>query len=169
MKKASLSLLAVTLIFLFSCSPRPTVNGNGNGNTNPTISGGTAGTVPVVINLGTKPGTETYTFTVTPASAPISITNADQILWIINDSTDLGLTNVQITKFKGRSTGKTDPFGNGGTFTFPSVSAHSAPDKSSGRATPGSADWYDYEVVGTITVNGKPVEVKLDPRVVISE
>lgn len=161
MKKAPISLLAVTLIFLFACSPKPTGNGN------PPVAGSTAASVPVVINLGTKPGSEVYSFTATPDSVTISIKNADQILWIINDSTDLGLTDVKITKFKGLRTGDTDPFGNGGTFTFPSVSAHSAPDKPSGKAV-GAEDTYTYEVVGTIMVDGKPVTVKLDPRVVIS-
>ena len=163
MKKAPLSLLAVTLIFLFACSPKPTYNGNAN----PPVAGTTAASIPVVINLGTKPGSDVYCFTATPESVTISIKNADQILWIINDSTDLGLTDVKITKFKGQRTGNTDPFGNGGTFTFPEVSAHSAPDKPSGRVA-GAEDTYTYEVVGTIIVEGRPVTVKLDPRVVIS-
>lgn len=160
MKKPSLSLLAIaaTVVLASACTYSRAASG---------ISA--AGTsIPVVITLGVKPGTDTHCFSVAPATVKLSLKDGDTILWIVSDPTDLGLTDVQITKFRGQKTGKTDPFGNGGTFSFSTVAPQSAPSKPSGRAVAGSEDTYDYEVVGTIVVNGKPVTVKLDPRVVIS-
>ncbi|HSO74016.1 MAG TPA: hypothetical protein VLU47_04195 [Blastocatellia bacterium] len=160
MKKPSLSLLAIAAIVVLAsaCTDQRAANSVSPGGTS----------IPVVITLGFKPGTDTYCFSVAPATVTLSRRNGDTILWIVSDPTDLGLTDVQITKFRGEKTGKTDPFGNGGTFTFPSVSPHSAPSKPSGQPVAGSEDAYEYEVVGTIVVNGRPVTVKLDPRVVIS-
>ena len=154
MRRTSLGFFA--LLFVFACSRPATV-----------APAPTASFKQVVISLATKPGGKQH-FTVTPDRVTISIRNGDQVEWIVSDNTDLDLTNVQITKFLGEKTGKTDPFGNGGTFTFPQVSAHSNSEQPSGAAKP-DYDEYTYIVTGTIMVNGNPVQVTLDPRVIISQ
>ena len=160
MKKPSFSLLAIaaTVVLASACTDQRAASS--------ISAGGTS--VPVVITLGFKPGSDTYCFSVAPDTVTLSLKNGDQILWVVSDPTELRLMDVQITKFRGEKTGKTDPFGNGGTFSFPSVPPRSAPSKPSGQAVAGSEDSYEYEVVGTIEVKGKPVKVRLDPRVVIS-
>jgi hypothetical protein len=158
MRRISLSFLA--LLFVFACSPRPADH---------TVAPApTASFKQVVISLATKTN-GTYFFTVTPQQVAISVKAGEQIDWIISNATDLTLTNVQITKFLGEATGNTDPFGNGGTFSFSMVGATSNSDEHSGPAKPGSYDTYPYVVTGTVTVNGNPVQVTLDPRVIISE
>lgn len=158
MRRTSLRFLA--LLFVFACSPRPADHALAPA---PGIS-----TKQVVISL-IKKADGKYYFTVNPEQVSISLKNGEQIEWIVNDATDLNLTNVQITKFLGQVTKNTDPFGNGGTFSFLSVSANSVSEQPSGAAKPGSYDTYPYIVIGTITVNGNPVQVTLDPRVIISE
>ena len=158
MKRTSRSLFA--LLFVFACSPRPADHAT-------VVPGPTASFKQVVISLATKAGGTRF-FTVVPDRVTISVRNGDQVDWIVSDNTDLGLTNVQITKFLGETTGKTDPFGNGGTFTFPTVSAHSNSEQPSGAAKP-DYDTYTYIVTGTITVGGNQVQVTLDPRVIISQ
>jgi hypothetical protein len=155
MRRTSLRFFA--LLFVFACSPRAADHAVA-----PAPSAG-----PVVISLATKPG-GTFKFTVVPQSIEISITNQSQIEWIVSNNTDWPLTNVQVTNFQSPS-GKTDPFGNGGTFSFPSVNAANSVSKPSGAAKSGSQETYTYIVTGTITVNGNPVPVSLDPRVIISQ
>jgi hypothetical protein len=158
MRRTSLGFFA--LLFVFACSrsaDRATV-----------APGPTASFKQVVISLATKADGKQY-LTVTPDRVTISLKNGEQVQWIVSDATDWNLTNVQITKFLGERTGKTDPFGNGGTFTFPSVSAHSVSEQPSGAGQPDSYDTYNYIVTGIITVNGSQVPVTLDPRVIISE
>jgi hypothetical protein len=120
-----------------------------------------------VISLVAKAG-GTFGFTVAPPSISISIRNQDQIEWKVSNNTDWPLTDVQITKFQGDH-GKTDPFGNGGTFRIPSVNAGNSVSKPSGPAKPDSQDSYTYTVTGTLTVNGNPMAVTLDPRVVVGD
>jgi hypothetical protein len=153
MRKTSLSLFA--LLFVFACSPRPADH----------TAAPSAG--QVVISLVAKAG-GTFGFTVAPPSISISIRNQDQIEWKVSDNTDWPLTDVQITKFQGDH-GKTDPFGDGGTFSIPSVSAGHSVSKPSGPAKPGSQDSYTYIVTGTLTVNGNPTPVTLDPRLVVGD
>jgi hypothetical protein len=158
MRRTSLGFFA--LLFVFACSPRPADH------TTVAPAPG-ASFKQVVISLATKTNGTRF-FTVVPDRVSISVQNGEQIDWIINNATDFVLTNIRITKFLGEKTGKTDPFGNGGTFSFPTVSAHSNSEQPSGAAKP-DYDEYTYIVTGTIMVNGNPVQVTLDPRVIISQ
>jgi hypothetical protein len=158
MRRTSLSLFA--LLFVFACS-RPDDHAT-------VAPAPTASFKQVVISLATKADGKQH-LTVTPDRVTISLKNGEQVEWIVSDATDWNLTNVQITKFLGERTGKTDPFGNGGTFTFPSVSAHSVSEQPSGAGQPDSYDTYTYVVTGTLTVNGTQVPVTLDPRLVVGD
>jgi hypothetical protein len=116
-----------------------------------------------VISLTTKP-TGVFKFTVAPPSISISISRHDQFEWRVTNTTDFTLTDVQITKFRG-DTGKTDPFNNGGTFSFPSVCAGCTVNTASGTAKPDSQDTYSYIVTGILN----SVPISLDPRVIITD
>jgi len=151
MRRTSLSLLALLLVFACSCRPAD----------HAVSPGPSAGSV--VISLTTKP-TGVFKFTVAPPSITISISRHDQFEWTVRNTTDFLLTDVQITKFKG-DTGKTDPFVNGDTFSFPSVSAGSSANLASGPAKPDSQDTYSYIVTGILN----SVPISLDPRVIITD
>jgi len=165
-------LLALTLVFAFACGPQPAPNTNekGNSNSDEGIAAGPV-TIPVVITVGTKTNSDTYFLSVAPYSVTLSASNGDQIQWIIsNPFKDVNLSNIQIGKFtyKGGPTPNTDPFGNGGTFTFPYVAPQTTALKFSG--TSNRYGTYDYEVSGTATINeGPPKTLKMDPRVVVGD
>ena len=170
-------LLALTLVFAFACSPQPGPNNNGTANSNSTANGNHAGdgiaveaaSKPVVITVGTKPSTDTYYLSVAPDTVYLSASQAEQIEWIVsNPFPNVNLSNVQIGKFKGGITPNTDPFGNGGTFTFSYVAPQAAAHKLSG--TTAKYGTYTYEVTGTATIgDGAPKTLKMDPRVVVGD
>ena len=163
MKKALFGLLAIAVAFSFACDPKPTGNNNANGN-RPLVAGTT---YTVGINLALKPGTDTYHFEVAPEEIRLKA-DADQVQWVVTNFTDLNLSDVTIDHFKGRASGNTDPFKNGGKFTYPTVMAHST---EGGQKTGTSAivDIFDYQISGTLTLkDGKKVPVNLDPRIVVS-
>lgn len=152
MRTTSLSFFA--LLFVFACNTPPADRAS-------RTAAPSAG--PVVISLATKP-TGAFKFTVVPSSIGISITNHEQIEWTVSNTTDWPLANVQVGNFSS-SSGKTDPFGNGGTFSFPTICAGCAISMPSGPAKSGSQDTYTYNVTGTLN----NVPVSLDPRVIISQ
>jgi hypothetical protein len=161
MKKALFSLLALTVALSFACAPQPTGNAN-----RPLVVGGA--TYTVGINLALKAGTtDTYHFEVAPEEVTLKA-GADQVQWVVTNFTDLELSDVTIDHFKGRASGNTDPFKNGGKFTYPSVPQHSA----QGDLRTGTSDifdTFDYQISGMLTLkDGKKVPVNLDPRVIIS-
>ncbi|HTG13834.1 MAG TPA: hypothetical protein VK747_01055 [Blastocatellia bacterium] len=151
MRRTSLSLLALLLVFACSCRPAD----------HAVSPGPSAG--PVVISLTTKP-TGVFKFTVAPPSISISISRHDQIEWRVTNTTDFTLTDVHITLLKG-DTGKTDPFNNGGTFNVPSVCAGCTVNTPSGTAKPDSQDSYNYIVTGILN----SVPISLDPRLVVGD
>jgi hypothetical protein len=119
------------------------------------------------MNLAVKPGTDTYHFELAPEEVALKA-NVDEIQWVVTNFTDLTLTDVTIGGFKGRATGNTDPFKNGGRFAYPAVKARSVEgDQKSGRS--GIVDTFDYQVTATLTLkDGKKVPISLDPRIVVS-
>lgn len=164
-------LFALALSLSISCSPKPatTGHGSGTGNSNQPVPAVGPNIFPVVITLGTKPGSDIYYLSVAPAVVTLSVSNADQIQWIIsNPFAGLNLSNIQVTKFKGGTPPNTDPFANGGTFTFGFVPQQATTNRLSGTSS--RYGIYDYEVVGTLTLqSGATVSVKMDPRVIITD
>lgn len=171
MKRIFLSLFALTLAFGFACNPQPASNGNANRSISTAVA--PAHIIPVVITLGTKPlNTKTYYLSIAPDSVTLSVTNGDQIQWIVsNPFKGLTLSKLQITNFKGTVYGGTDPFNNGGQFSFGLVTSQSASDTQSGVGIKGSGyDAYTYDVRGKLTLeDGKQVDVVIEPQVIINE
>ena len=164
MKKNLFGLLVIAVAFSFGCGPQPASNTNANAN-RPLDAAGT--TYPVGINLALKPGTDTYHFEVAPEEVILKA-DADQVQWVVTNFTDLTLSDVTIDHFKGRASGNTDPFKNGGKFTYPSVSGHSTVGAE--KTGPSNiVDTFDYQISATLTLaDGKKVPVMLDPRIVVS-
>ena len=169
MKKGLLILSALALMAASACQPVSQDNGNANsGNKN--YSQGIAvdpRMVPVAINLTYKRDSDIYHFDVSPPTVTINGTT-QQIQWIVSNTSDLDLTDVKIYNFKGEKTGNTDPFRNGGVFSYNTLSKRSV-NTSQLSGSSSAYDTYEYEVVGTLTLDdGSKVTVKLDPKVVIS-
>jgi hypothetical protein len=163
MKKALFGLLVIAVGLSLACDQKPT--GNTNANANRPLVTGTTHTVG--INLALKPGKDTYHFEVAPEEVILKV-DADQVQWVVTNYTDLTLSDVSIDHFKGRSTGNTDPFRNGGRFSYPAVNAHSSVG-SEKTGISSILDIFDYEISGTLTLkDGSKVTVKLDPRIVVS-
>jgi len=164
MKKTLFGLLAITAAFSFACGPQPTGNNNANANRT-SVAAGTTHTVG--INLVLKPGTDTYHFEVAPEEVRLKA-DADQVQWVVTNFTDLALSDVTIDHFKGRTSGNTDPFKNGGKFMYAAVHARST-DGGLKTGTSTIVDIFDYQISATLTLkDGKKVPVTLDPRVIIS-
>jgi len=156
MKKALFGLLAITAAFSFACGPQPN---------RPLVAGGT--TYPVAFNLALKKDSDKYHFEVAPEEVTLKA-DADQVQWVVTNFTDFALSDVTIDHFKGRTTGNTDPFKNGGKFTYPAVNAHST-EGSLKTGTSAIVDIFDYQISATLTLkDGKKVPVTLDPRIVVS-
>jgi len=163
MKKALFGLLVIAVGLSLACDQKPT--GNTNANSNRPLVTGTTHTVG--INLALKPGKDTYHFEVAPEEVILKV-DADQVQWVVTNFTDLTLSDVSIDHFKGRSTGNTDPFRNGGRFSYAAVNAHSSVG-SEKTGISSILDIFDYEISGTLTLkDGSKVTVKLDPRIVVS-
>ncbi len=163
MKKTLFGLLAIAVAFSLACDPKPT--GNSNAIDNRPLAAGT--TYTVGINLALKPGSDTYHFEVAPEDLNLKV-DADQVQWVVTNFTDLVLSDVTINHFKGRKTGNTDPFKNGGTFTYSAVHAHST-EGSLKTGPSGIVDVFDYQISATLTMkDGKKIPVTLDPRIVVS-
>ena len=169
-------LLALTLVFAVACNPQPTPNSNGKGNGNATANSNRADETlvvgigkPVVVTVGTKPNTDTYYLSVAPASVYLSAERAEQIEWVIsNPFPDVNVSNLQIGNFKGGVIPNTDPFGNGGTFTFSYIAPQAAAHKMSG--TSDKYGTYTYEVSAMATIGtGPPIKLSMDPHVVVGD
>lgn len=164
MKQVLFGLLAITAAVTFACGPQPTGNNNANGNRALTSGGAT---YSVGINLALKSGADKYHFEVAPEEVLLKA-DLDQVQWVVTNFTDLELSDVTIDHFKGRATGSTDPFQNGGKFTYPVVIAHSTAG-SQKTGTSGIVDYFDYQISAKLTLkDGTKVSVTLDPRVIIS-
>ncbi|MEK6302969.1 MAG: hypothetical protein AABO41_19840 [Acidobacteriota bacterium] len=176
-------LLALTLVFAFACGPQPAPNSNGKGNSNSTANGNRgddgiaaeSGNKLVVITVGTKPPDGKYYLSVAPDIVTLSVSEGNQIEWVVsNPFPDVILSNIQIGKFTyvGGPNPNTDPFGNGGGFTFAFVAPASTAQQQSGRPGPGKDKYgiYDYMVTGTATIGtGAPIALTMDPRVVVGD
>jgi hypothetical protein len=163
MKNTLFGLLAIVAAFCCGCNSNPT--GNHAANDNRALGEGK--TYPIGINLALKPGSDTYHFEVAPEDATLKV-EADQVQWVVTNFTDLALSDLTINHFKGRRTGNTDPFENGGTFTYPAVNGRST-EGGLRTGTSSIIDIFDYQISATLTLkDGKKVTVTLDPRIVIS-
>lgn len=166
MKRVLFGLLVITAAISFACSPQPAINKTDAIGNRALAAGGT--TYSVGINLALKSGsTDTYHFEVAPEDTLLKA-DTDQAQWVVTNFTDLALSDVVIDHFKGQKTGNTDPFKNGGKFTYPVVNAHST-EGSLKSGTSAIVDTFDYQVSATLTLkDGKKVPVTLDPRIVVS-
>jgi hypothetical protein len=179
MKRASISLLALTLAFVFACQPAQNGNGNGNANankssnTNQSIVAQTVSTDKIVqIFINDDPAKPGYYEIEDPGAVTLHKKKNQKIAWCIIYEGKTPPSDVVIDNFRSppppAAPTASNPFGDGSagdnTFTIPSADFNSCKH---GTKTPkATSDIRTYKYMISVKV-GAQDRGHLDPVVII--